>query len=176
MAEDSPAEEIASLTCNETDALLQVKFNITEEEWDSSRPPRVDRNIAFLYYSLLQFDRVLYENFADVRNFAVCLPKDQCSEVAVGGLPTNAYEVSFDGKSVDIGHEFFFDGTNPVTSTKVGAGCPMPPICKDTEALLEIQYWSGHFYYNLHYFRVEDKEGDFVLENKQDPGMFHVLP
>eukprot|EP00985_Skeletonema_marinoi_P015134 scaffold7748_cov183-Skeletonema_marinoi.AAC.1 len=36
-ADDSPAV-IAALTCNETDALLQVKYNITEDEWDSLRP------------------------------------------------------------------------------------------------------------------------------------------
>ena len=123
---------------------------------------------------LLRGNRVEYQNFASVKNYAACLPKDQCSDVAVGGLPTNAYEISFDGKTVDIGHEFYFDGTNPVTSTKAGANCTKPPICKDTEALLEIQYWSGQFYYNEHYFRVEDKDGDKILENEPNPGMYSL--
>ena len=157
--------------CNETDALLQVKFNITEEEWDSSRPPYSSfRDGAFLR---LQGNEVQhYENFADVRNYAACLPKDQCSEVVVAGLPKDAYEVSFDGKSVDIGHEFFFDG-NPVTSTKVGANCTKPPICEDTETLLEIQYWSRIFEsFKAYSFRVEDKEGGTVLSGK--PRMYSL--
>eukprot|EP00986_Skeletonema_menzelii_P007890 scaffold3137_cov132-Skeletonema_menzelii.AAC.2 len=50
----------------------------------------------------------------------------------------------------------------------------MPPICKDTEALLEIQYWSGHFYYYLFSFRVEDKEGGTVLSGKPNPWMYSL--
>eukprot|EP00984_Skeletonema_dohrnii_P023017 scaffold12141_cov158-Skeletonema_dohrnii-CCMP3373.AAC.2 len=87
-SEDSPAA-IAALTCNETDALLQVKH------WDDP-----------------------YENFADLADYEACLPRDECSEVVVGGLPTDAYEISFDGKAADIGQEFVFDGKNPVTSTE----------------------------------------------------------
>ena len=156
---------MSALTCNETEALLQVKYNITEDEWNSSRPPVVDKNRALLY---LQGNEIRYENFASVQNYEACLPRDECSQIAVGGLPTDAYKLSFDGKAVDIGHEFFFDGTNPVTSTTVGTDCTKPPICKDTEALLEIHYWSGSFYYNLHYFRVEDKDGGKKLEEEPE--------
>ena len=157
------AEEIAALTCNETDALLQVKYNITEDEWDNSRPV-VDRNRAFLYIQPLMLFEAVYENFESVQNYEACLPRDGCSDVVVGGLPTDAYEISFDGKAVDIGHKFFFDGTNPVTSTGVGTDCIKPPICKDSEALLEIQYWSG--YYNPYHFRVEDKDGGTILSGE----------
>ena len=169
MAEDSPAaaEEIAALTCNETEALLQVKYNITEDEWDNSRPqfPSFNQR-AFL--RIRGNEVVEYENFADVKNYEVCLPRDECSEIVVAGLPTDAYELSFDGKAVEIGHEFFFDGTNPVTSTEVGTDCPFtkPPICKDTEALLEIQYWGGSFDYNFYHFRVEDKDGGTILSGE----------
>mmetsp|Transcript_28229 Transcript_28229/g.40339 ORF Transcript_28229/g.40339 Transcript_28229/m.40339 type:complete len:569 (+) Transcript_28229:119-1825(+) len=154
-AED-PATEIALLTCKETEALLEVKYNITKDEWDSSRPKYNIREEPFLY---LKGSNVKYENFTSVRNYEACLPRDECSEVVVGGLPTDAYEFSFDGKAVDIGQEFIFDGTNPVTSTKVGA-CTKP-ICKVTEALMEIQYWETYF--GNEYFRVEDKDGGTVL-------------
>ena len=93
----------------------------------------------------------------------------------MAGLPSDAYELSFDGKAVDIGHEFFFDGTNPVTLTEVGADCLLtrPPICKDTEALLEIQYWTGSFSYNLYHFRVEDKDGGTNLSGEPE-GMYSL--
>ena len=107
-----------------------------------------------------------YENFADVKNYEACLPRDLCSEIVVGGLPTDAYELSFDGKAVDIGHKFFYDGTNPVTLTTVGTDCTKPPICKDTEALLEIQYWTGSFDHRVYHFRVEDKDGKTFLSRK----------
>eukprot|EP00985_Skeletonema_marinoi_P009846 scaffold4626_cov79-Skeletonema_marinoi.AAC.2 len=159
-SENSPAA-IAALTCNETDALLQVKYTITKDEWDSSRPI-FDK--PFLY---LQGNELQYENFAKLTDYDACLPRDECSEVVVGGLPTDAYEISFDGKAVDIGQEFVFDGRNPITSTEVGT-CTKPPICKDTEALLEIQYWGGNFDYNQHSFRVEDKDGNTVLHGEPE--------
>ena len=161
-AEDPPAV-IAALTCNETDALLQVKYNITEDEWDSLRP-NID-NRRYTPFLSLQGNDIRYENFVDLTDYEACLPKDECSEVVVGGLPTDAYEISFGGKAVDIGQEFVFDGRNPITSTEVGT-CTKPPICKDTEALLEIQYWSGSLYFNQHSFRVEDKEGNIVLHGE----------
>jgi len=46
--------------------------------------------------------------------------------------------------------------------------CTKPPICKDTEALLDVQYWSGNFYYNQHSFRVEDKDGNTVLHGEPE--------
>eukprot|EP00984_Skeletonema_dohrnii_P031578 scaffold24187_cov156-Skeletonema_dohrnii-CCMP3373.AAC.5 len=154
------AQDQQLLPCNETDALLQVKYTITKDEWDSSRPI-FDK--PFLY---LQGNELRYKNFAKLKDYEACLPRHECSEVVVGGLPTDAYEISFDGKAVNITHEFVFDGKNPVTSTKVGT-CTKP-ICKDTEALLEIQYWSGYYNYNQHSFRVEDKEGNTVLHGEPE--------
>ena len=163
----SAAVEIAALTCNENDALLQVKYNITEDEWNNTRPqyPSYDQE-AFLRIRGNEVAR--YENFADVKNYEACLPRDECSDAVVAGLPTDAYDLSFDGKAVEIGHEFFYDGTNPVTLTKVGNECINPPICKDTEALLEIQYWGGRFFYNLHHFRVEDQDGGTKLNGEPE--------
>ena len=160
------------LACNETDALLQVKYNITKEEWDSSRLPRSSfmRPPAFL---LLHGSEIRYENFASLTDYEACIPRDECSEVVVGGLPTDAYELSFDGKAVDIGHEFLYDGTNPITSTEVGT-CTKP-VCKDNEALLQIQYWPGEFSHNLNDFRVEDKDGGTVLSGDTESGERYSL-
>ena len=133
-AEDSPVEAaVAALTCNETDALLQVKYNITEDEWDSTRGisylnPFLNLHIQDVvvepYYVLTSE----YETFADLTDYETCLPRDECTQVVVGGLPINSFTLSFDGRAVDIGHEFLFDGRNPVTSTEVGS-CTKP-ICQ----------------------------------------------
>eukprot|EP00984_Skeletonema_dohrnii_P015649 scaffold6789_cov221-Skeletonema_dohrnii-CCMP3373.AAC.4 len=160
-------EAIAALTCNENDALLKVNYNITEDEWDS-----YSHSWGFTPFMYLRGNELRYKNFADLTDYETCLPRDECSEVVVGGLPTDAYKISFDGKAVDIGREFVFDGRNPVTSTEVGT-CTKPPICKDTEALLEIQYWGGRFFFNEHSFRVEDKEGNTIL-HREPKGRYSV--
>jgi len=86
-AEDPPAA-IAALTCNETDALLKVKYNITEDEWDSSHPnSNTWRYTPFLY---LRGNELPYKNFVDLTDYEACLPRDECSEIVVGGLPTDA--------------------------------------------------------------------------------------
>lgn len=165
-ADDSPAPPTA-LTCNETEALLKVRYNFSADEWNSFRPDDWNPGgwrFTFTPFLRVQGNSMQYENFEDVMDFEGCLPKKDCSEIIVAGLPTSAYDVSFDGKSVDIGAEFRFDGINPVTSTTVGA-CEEkePPTCKDTEALVEVQYWSGDFPYPTQQFRVEDSNGGIIL-------------
>mmetsp|Transcript_21375 Transcript_21375/g.33059 ORF Transcript_21375/g.33059 Transcript_21375/m.33059 type:complete len:189 (+) Transcript_21375:154-720(+) len=92
-SKNSPAA-IAALTCNETDALIQVKYSITKDEWDSSW--KESWKDPFLY---LQGIRMIpYVKFADLTDYETCLPRDECTGVVVGGLPTDAYEISFDGK------------------------------------------------------------------------------
>ena len=162
---EASSAEIAALTCNETDALLQVKYNITEDEWNNTRPQSYS-SLVRVFLRIRGNEVARYEKFASVQNYETCLPRDECSDVVVAGLPSDAYELSFDGKAVDIGHEFFYDGTNPVTSTAVGNECIKPPICTDTEALLEIQYWSG--YYNPYHFRVEDQDGGTKLSGEPE--------
>ena len=164
IAEPKKLRGAAALTCNETDALIQVKYNITEDEWNNSRPLSYSFGPSAFLHLQGNENEVRYENYATLTDYEACLPRDECSEVVVGGLPTDAYELSFDGKTVDIGQEFLYDGTNPVTSTEVGS-CTKP-ICKDNEALLEIQYWGGHFSYNIYHFRVEDKDGGTILSGE----------
>jgi hypothetical protein len=158
-ADDSSAPHKA-LTCNETEALLKVRYNFSEDEWNSFRPD----DWRFRRFLKVQGNSMQYENFEDVMDFEGCLPKEDCSEIIVAGLPTSAYDISFDGKSVDIGAEFRFDGINPVTSTTVGA-CEKkePPTCKDAEGLVEVQYWSGDFFNPTQQFRVEDSNGGVIL-------------
>mmetsp|Transcript_30618 Transcript_30618/g.52403 ORF Transcript_30618/g.52403 Transcript_30618/m.52403 type:complete len:274 (+) Transcript_30618:137-958(+) len=169
-AEDSPA-----LTCNETDALLQVKYNITEDEYSS-----LVRSIGDYPFLNVQDNTlpvwedstvVRYYWFPGLTDYEACLPRDECSRITVGGFPTDAYELSFDGKAVDIGDVILFNGNVTVTAT--GVGSCAAPICKDTEALLEIQYWSGYFGSHQHYFRVEDKEGNIVL-HREPEGLYSV--
>ena len=158
-----------SAVCNETDALLQIKYNITKEEWDSSRPNF--NNWKFIPLLFFQGDEVRYESYENLTDYEACLPRDACSEVVVGGLPTDAYTVSFDENAIDISHEFLFDGKNPITSTQIGT-C-VKPTCEDNEALLEIQYWNGNFYYKQHSFRVEDNDGTTILQGEPEQ-MFSV--
>ncbi|KAL7455421.1 hypothetical protein ACHAWC_006968 [Mediolabrus comicus] len=159
-ADNSPASPTA-LTCNETEALLKVRYSFSEDEWNSFRP---GSTWGFRRFLRVQGNSMHYDNFEDVMDYEGCLPKEECSEIIVAGLPTSAYDISFDGKSVDIGAEFRFDGFNPVTSTTVGA-CEEkePPTCKDEEALVEVQYWSGYFSYPTQQFRVEDSNGGDIL-------------
>ena len=166
--DDSPAA--LTLTCNETDALFQIKYYITADRWTSGfwgykYPPFLK-----LQGNMVRF----YKTFADLTDYEACLPRDECYEVVVGGLPTDAYTLSFDGKAVavDIGDEFMFDGNNPVTSTEVGT-CTKP-VCKDTEALLEIHYWNGDFAYTEHAFRVEDKDGNTILQGEESDESYSV--
>jgi hypothetical protein len=167
-ADDSSASPTA-LTCNETEALLKVRYNFSEDEWNSFRPDDWDPSgwrYTFRRFLRVQGNSMQYENFADVMDYEGCLPKEECSEIIVAGLPTSAYDISFDGKSVDIGAEFRFDGINPVTSTTVGAcEANKPPTCKDAEALVEVQYWSGDFSFSTltQQFRVEDSNGGVIL-------------
>eukprot|EP00985_Skeletonema_marinoi_P008188 scaffold3658_cov187-Skeletonema_marinoi.AAC.5 len=104
-----------------------------------------------------------YKEFRDLTDYEACLPRDGCSEVVVDGLPTDGYKLSFDGKVIDIGQAFPFDGKNPVTSTEVGTCTKTKPICEDKEALLEIQDWN-----NQDDFRVEDKDGNTVLTSSNN--------
>lgn len=111
---------VTALRCNETDALIQVKFNITQEQWDAEvlGPPGIIRpSLPFLQ---IPGDFASYRRFSDLTDFEACLPRDRCSEVIVAGLPTDGYRISFDGEPIEIGISFPFHGTNPITSAEVG--------------------------------------------------------
>ena len=160
---DSPAP-IAALNCNETDSLLQVKYNITEDEYSS-----LVRSIGDYPFLNVQDNTlpvwedstvVRYYWFPGLTDYEACLPRDECSRITVGGFPTDAYELSFDGKAVDIGDEILFNGNVTVTAT--GVGSCAAPICKDTEALLEAQFWAIGSSANEP-FLVEDKESNIIL-------------
>jgi len=86
-AEDSPAAA-ALLTCNGTDALLQVKYTITEDGWTSGFVSYKYPPFLKLQGNMVRF----YDTFADLTDYEACLPRDECSEVVVGGLPTDAYK------------------------------------------------------------------------------------
>jgi len=165
-AEGSPAAA-AVLTCNGTDALLQVKYTITEDEWDKSRV-----GVLSPLLSIKGISSQTYETFANLTDYQACLPTDECSEVVVGGLPTDGYKLSFDGKAVDIGQAFPFDGKNPATSTEVGT-CTKP-ICKDVEALLQVQYWIGGKRYSSQSYRVEDKNGNTIHQGEEPAGPYSL--
>eukprot|EP00985_Skeletonema_marinoi_P027633 scaffold23008_cov66-Skeletonema_marinoi.AAC.3 len=161
-AEDPP-EAIAALTCNETDALLKVKYNITEDEWDSSRPI-YQRNSPFMYLQGIKL--IMYEKFADLTDYEACLPKDECSEVVVGvSLPMLIKFHMVEKPSISAKSLSSMARTLPTQLKWV----LVPSLSSaDTEALLEIQYWSGSFDYNQHSFRVEDKDGNTVLHGEPE--------
>ena len=150
---------------NQTEALLQVKYDITQEEWDIANLPDGTGIRTSLPSLQISGDRVEYRSFNDLVDFETCLPRDDCTEVVVAGLPTDAYQISFDGVPVDIGPEFLFNGRNPITSTEVG-NC-VKPTCGDTEALVEVQYWTGMLGTNTLY-RVEGQDGDIIIDSNTD--------
>ncbi len=162
-AADSPAP-IAALTCNETDALLQVKYNITEDAFYSFVRSKVTPFLNVPDYTIPDWsddNTVRYYSFLGLTDYEACLPRDECSRITVGGFPTDAYELSFDGKVVNVGDEILFNESVPATATGVG-NCATP-ICKDTEALLEAQFWALGLVGDP--FRVEDKDGNTVLHD-----------
>ena len=155
-----------SMVCNETEALLWVAYNITPDEWDASK---AGTSYYWQFTPFLELSSspssllprfVKYDGYAKLKDFEACLPRDECSQVVVAGLPSDGYQLSFDGNTIEIDNEFYFDGINPATSTFVGI-CTAP-ICSDTEALFELDYWSGYASFDVA-FRVEDKDGENLL-------------
>jgi len=150
---------VTALKCNDNnDALLQVKYNITQDEWKNIHPSESKKKETFLKLPGIS---IYYDSFEDLVDFEVCLPRNNCTEVVVGGLPIDAYELSFDGKPADIEVEIPFGGKNPVTSTEVGT-C-IKPICKDTEALVEVQHWAGRWQI-FEPYRLEDQNGNIIID------------
>lgn len=158
------------LNCPGNDTLLHVKYNLTEDMWNTMRSS--DGYIAFFLnivpqQQLISPDNItyiLYDNFTDLVDFEKCLPRDECSEVVVAGLPTDAYQISFGDEHVDIGAEFRYFGKNPVTYTEVGTCINDTPTCEATKALVEVQYWSGKVGYRQSAFLIEDKNSDVVMK------------
>eukprot|EP00984_Skeletonema_dohrnii_P024628 scaffold13772_cov154-Skeletonema_dohrnii-CCMP3373.AAC.9 len=151
------AAAAAALDCTGNDALLQVNYTLTKDEWNFKQ------NDFFLPFLKLPGHSIPYRSFADLVNFETCLPRDECSQVVVTGIPTDRYALLFDGNSLDVGVEFSYVGTKTVTSTEVGTCITAPPTCKDTEALVEVQYWSSE-YRRKEPFRIEDRHGDTVIK------------
>mmetsp|Transcript_28118 Transcript_28118/g.41956 ORF Transcript_28118/g.41956 Transcript_28118/m.41956 type:complete len:559 (-) Transcript_28118:2010-3686(-) len=151
-----------ALNCTEGQALLEVKYNMTEDTWNSTYPTADTENEPFLYLpGSAQFSLHNYHSFADLVDFEQCLPRNECSEVVVASLPTNSYQIRFDGNSLDIGVEIPFNGKNPVTSTEVGT-CTKP-TCKDSEALVDLQYWNGDLVFIGSTYRIEDRNGNYII-------------
>jgi hypothetical protein len=142
-----------------------VKYDITEDVWNTTRPSdsnfkpflRIEDNVP------LPQQHIWYDDFTDLVNYEICLPRDDCLQVVVAGLPTDAYKIFFGNKNVDINADFQFDDKNPVTSTEVGTCINNTPTCEDTEALVEVQYWSGEFSYRQNAFRIEDKNSNIIM-------------
>jgi len=153
---------VTALKCNDNnDALLHVKYTITQDEWNRTRPTGSGELIrSFLE---LPGNRINYGKFKDLVDFEVCLPRNNCTEVVLGGLPIDAYELSFHGKPTDIGVELPFGDKNSVTSTEVGT-C-IKPACKDTEALIDFQYWNV---FSSSPYRVEDQNGNIIIDAPLD--------
>jgi len=154
---------VTALKCNDNnDALLQVKYNITQDEWKRTR----HSGSGALIYPFLELPGSwkYYFNFKDLVDFEVCLPRNNCTEVVLSGLPIYAYELSFDGKPTDIEVELPFGDKNSVTSTEVGT-C-IKPTCKDTEALIEFQNWVDRFSISSPYL-IEDQDGNIIIDDAQ---------
>ena len=184
-----------SISCIGDEALLQVKLSLTQDEiftthrspfWDTywewedeeddSETGGEDEEeedflglFPFAWHQ--QGNEIGFKGFTpkDITDYEACVPRDECSQIVVGGLPTDGYELLFDGEAIDTGYEFYFDAVNPVTYTNVG-NCPTPitPVCNDAEALFELEYWSGapsdSESDHMNSFRVEDQDGNSVLD------------
>lgn len=150
--EDGPCDEFEDGPCDEFSI-----WNLEDERENASIFPFVRHQ---------QGDEFSVKLFTpnDLTDYEACIPRDGCSQIVVGGVPTDGYELLLDGEAIDPGYEFYFDALNPVTYTTVGSCTATPvPVCNDAEALFELQFWSGTIGSHDSTFRVEDQDGNSVL-------------
>ena len=83
-----------ALVCTGNEALLQVKYNITADEWKNTYPSDYALNRPFLDVPG-NYIAITYYNFKDLVDYETCLPRDECAEVVVAGFPTDAYTIFF---------------------------------------------------------------------------------
>jgi hypothetical protein len=75
------AATATALDCTGNDALLQVKYNITADEWKNRKPSFSVQNQPFLdvsgtYYNFTELVdyKTNYDSFEDLVDYEVCLP------------------------------------------------------------------------------------------------------
>ena len=146
--------------CNETEfALLKVSYFTTKDKWYNLDDMRLSVRPSGNTGNSSLSETVDYYSVEDLVDFERCVPREgTCLEVTVAQLPSNSYEISWDGLAIDTGPEFKGEYRN-FTSTEVGDHC-FPVCSEDTEALFEYQYQASIGFED---YRVEDKDGNIVL-------------
>lgn len=151
--------------CNDTEALLSVSYDVTQDIWDNLYAqndtlrfsPRLTVRPSGTTGNSTIYEYIKYESFEDIVDFELCVPKvGSCLEVTVSKFPIDSYIISWDGRAVETGPDFSNWGQYHITSTEVGDFCY--PVCNENEALFELLQWTGSGYSGS--YRVEDNEGN----------------
>ena len=134
------ASKTSTLSCNDTETLLNVTYDLDRNRWDelsrslapsSSVPylsirPDNDSDGAGVNNTSLHY-RVEYQSFSDLRDYLVCVPTvEGCLKVEVAALPTDSYEVSYGGvvvPTVDVPAHRHGGRAAVTTATMVGNAC-----------------------------------------------------
>lgn len=157
----------ATAQCADNEALLKVTYSLTNDEWnelDNSGSKRLSIRPAsgFGPGSSAFSETIDYYSFDELVDYEKCIPSEgSCLEVAVYGLATSTYEISWDGQPVEVtSPRFKGEFGDTITSTEVGDDCS--PICdENTESLFEYKYWSSIGFED---YRVEDiKDGNVLM-------------
>ena len=167
-----------------------MSYKLKEEEWNEKFPaPSLDAYYYPLlsiqpsagnvgnYSSSVYYEELLYTNYSSLIDHEMCIPRgDGCIQVVVGMLPIDSYDIIWDGDVVQTGEAVWDTYSKkkmtsfpreyvqfPVTSTEIGTDCF--PVCEEDEELFDHSQYTGYKgYSNGHDIRVEDEEGNTVID------------
>jgi len=152
-----------TLQCKEDEALLEVTYTLSEDEWKDNFPgldssyqnPLLSVQPSGNYGMFNSSTVINYENYTSLVDYTACIPKDDatCFQVSIYMLPITSYEITYDGTVVQYSdQDVFYDTyyyTNdkkfiqyPITSIEFGDGCY--PVCNEEEHLFDHQQFLGY--------------------------------
>ena len=83
-------------------AAVAVEFQLRNVGSENGIPDCIVKvqDVSGTYYNFTELVdyKTNYDSFEDLVDYEVCLPREECSEVVVAGLPTDAYKIFFGNK------------------------------------------------------------------------------
>lgn len=174
-----------TLQCKENEALLEVTYTLSEDDWkeslpgldDTYRSPKLSVQPSGNYGMFNLSTVIHYENYTSLVDYTACIPKDDvtCFQVSIYMLPITSYEITYDGTVVqhdsdqDVFYDTYFHSNDekliqyPITSIEFGDGCY--PVCNEEEHLFDHQQFLGYNSYLSHLdYNVKDDNDVVVLD------------
>jgi len=175
--------------CKDNEALLQVKYTLSEEEWNTgqenaSRTPLLSIQPSGNYGNSSNIGHLVeYSNYTALEDYEACIPNEDqgCFQVSIYMLPVSSYEISYDSVVIPTGDQVFYDSILtghgeqipdrngqvqfPVTSTEIGSTCY--PVCEEGEKLFDHYQFNGYWgTINTHEpFSIDEVDSDSNVLN-----------